>query len=37
MRGIVDLVSGGNAMQGGWVSPSRDDECRDDECIDNKM
>ena len=32
MRGFVGLVSEGNAMQGGWVSPSRDDEC-----MDNKM
>ena len=32
MRGFVGLVSGGNAMQGGWVSPSRDDEC-----MNNKM
>ena len=31
MKGFVGLVSGGNAMQGGWVSPSRD------ECMDNKI
>ena len=29
MRGFVGLVLGGNAMQGGWVLPSRDDECMD--------
>ena len=27
MRDSVGLVSEGNAMQGSWVSPSRDDEC----------
>ena len=32
IRGFVGLVSGGNAMQGSWVSPSRDDEG-----MDNKM
>ena len=32
MIGFAGLVSGGNAMQGDWVSPSRDDEC-----MDNKM
>ena len=31
MIGFLGLVSGGNATQGGWVSPSRD------ECMDNKM
>ena len=29
MRDFVGLISGGNAMQGSWVSPSRDDECMD--------
>ena len=29
MRGFVSLVSGSNAMQGSWVSPSKDDECMD--------
>ena len=29
MRGFVGLVSGGNAMQGSWVAPSRNDECMD--------
>ena len=32
MRGFVGLVSESNAMQSGWVSPSRDDEW-----MDNKM
>ena len=31
MKGFVDLVSGGNAIQDGWVSSSRDDECMDNE------
>ena len=29
MRGFVGLVSRGNAVQGSWVSPSKDDECMD--------
>ena len=29
IRGFVDLILGGDAMQGSWVSPSRDDECMD--------
>ena len=29
MRGFVSLVSGSNAMQGSWVSPSKDDEWMD--------
>ena len=32
MRGFVGLVSRGNAVQGSWVSPSRDNEC-----MGNKM
>ena len=27
--GFVGLISGGDAMPGSWVSPSRDDECMD--------
>ena len=26
----MGLISGGDAMQGTWVSPSRHDECMDD-------
>ena len=31
MRGFLGLVSGDNAMQGSWVSPSRD------KCMDSKI
>ena len=29
MRGFVGLISGGDAMQGSWVQPSRHDKCMD--------
>ena len=29
MRGFVGLISGGNAMRGCWVQPSRHNECMD--------
>ena len=29
MRDFVGLMSGGDAMRGSWVQPSRHDECMD--------
>ena len=37
MRGFVGLVSGGNAVQGSWVSPSRDDECMDNKIYSERF
>ena len=37
MTGFVGLVSRGNAMQGSWVSPSRDDECMDNKIYSKSL